>query len=106
MPARRVHCTNGETLDRSFTVLKPGGVLVSSVAMPDQVKAAQYRVEGVFFLVAVTADGLTRIADLFDSGHLTTNVGDVLPLAEARRAHEMLAGKTHKQGKIVLAVDA
>ncbi len=95
----------GKTLDRSFEVLKPGGVLVSSVAMPDQDKAAQHRVRGMFFLVAVTTEGLTRIADLIDSGQLSTNVGDVLPLAEARLAHEMLAGKPHKRGKIVLAVD-
>jgi len=96
----------GETLDRSFEVLKPGGVLVSSVTMPDRDKAAQRRVRGVFFLVAVTSEGLTRLADLFDSGQLTTNVGEVLPLAEARRAHEMLAGKPHKRGKIVLTVGA
>jgi len=95
----------GETLDRSFEVLKPGGVLVSSVAVPDQDKAAQHRVRGVFFLVAVTTAGLTKIADLVGSGQLTPNVGEVLPLSEARRAHEMLAGKPHKRGKIVLAVD-
>ena len=95
----------GETLDRSFEVLKPGGILVSSVATPDQGKAAQYRVRGVFFLVAVTTAGLTRIADLLDSGQLTANVGEVLPLVEARLAHEMLAGKPHKRGKVVLAVD-
>jgi D-arabinose 1-dehydrogenase-like Zn-dependent alcohol dehydrogenase len=32
--------------------------------------------------------------------------GDVLPLSDARVAHEMLAGKPHKPGKIVLAIDA
>jgi len=96
----------GETLNRSFEVLKPGGVLVSSVAMPDQDKAAQHRVRGVFFLVAVTTAGLTGIADLIDSGQLTPNIGEVLPLSEARRAHAMLAGKPHKRGKVVLAVDA
>ncbi|HVY54737.1 MAG TPA: hypothetical protein VHC46_03180 [Thermodesulfobacteriota bacterium] len=31
-----------------------------------------------------------------------TNVGEVLPLTDARLAHEMLAGKPHKRGKIVL----
>jgi NADPH:quinone reductase-like Zn-dependent oxidoreductase len=96
----------GETLDRSFEVLKLGGVLVSSVSMPEQEKAARHGVRGVFFLVAVTSEVLTRIADLLDSGQLTTNVGEVLSLAEARLAHEMLAGKPHKAGKIVLAVGA
>jgi NADPH:quinone reductase-like Zn-dependent oxidoreductase len=96
----------GEILDRSFAVLKPGGVLVSSVASPDPDKAARYRVRGVFFLVTVTTAGLTTLADLLEAGQLTTNVGEVLPLADARLAHEMLAGKPHKRGKIVLAVEA
>jgi NADPH:quinone reductase-like Zn-dependent oxidoreductase len=99
-----IDTVGGETLARSFEVIKPGGVLVSSVAIPDQDKAAQHRVRGIFFLVAVTSEGLKRIADLFDSGQLATNVGEVLPLAKARLAHEMLAGKPHKRGKIVLAV--
>lgn len=96
----------GEVLERSFEVLRSGGVLVSSVAMPDEAKAAQHHVRGVFFLVAVTTSGLTGIADRFDSGRLATHVGEVLPLTEARRAHMMLAGKPHKRGKIVLSVDA
>jgi NADPH:quinone reductase-like Zn-dependent oxidoreductase len=96
----------GETLDRSFAVLKSGGVLVSSVAVPDQSKAEKHQVRGVFFLVAVTSGGLARIADLLQSGQLTTNVGEVLTLAEARLAHEMLAGKPHKRGKIVLVVNS
>lgn len=94
-----------ETLERFFEVLKPGGVLVSSVAMPDQDKAARYRVRGVFFLVSVNTEGLAKIANLLDSDRLTPNIGEVLPLAEARLAHEMLAGKPHKRGKIVLVVD-
>jgi NADPH:quinone reductase-like Zn-dependent oxidoreductase len=95
----------GETLDRSFAVLKAGGVLVSLVAMPDQEQAARRGVRAVFFLVKVTSEGLTKIGELLDSGQLTANVGDVLPLADARLAHEMLAGKPHKPGKIVLTVD-
>lgn len=94
----------GETLDRSFDVLKPGGILVSSAAMPDQDKASQRGVKALFFLVSVTTEGLNKIADLLESGKLATNVGEVLPLAEARLAHEMLAGKPHKRGKIILSV--
>jgi NADPH:quinone reductase-like Zn-dependent oxidoreductase len=39
------------------------------------------------------------------TGELRTRVGDVLPLTDAHVAHEMLAGKPHKRGKIVLRVD-
>ncbi len=90
----------GENQERSFEILKPGGVLVSSVSLPDQRKCKQHQIKGVFFLVAVTTQGLTRIASLFDSKQLTTNVGEVLPLAEARRAHEMLAGQPHNVARL------
>jgi len=95
----------GDTQDRSFAVLKPGGVLVSSVAEPDQQTAARRHVQARFFLVDVSSKRLQELAALIDAGDLTTSVGDVLPLAEARTAHEMLAGKPHKRGKIVLRVD-
>lgn len=94
----------GETQDRSFAFLKPGGVLVSAVSTPDREKAARYGVRALFFLVEVTSRRLEEIAALIEAGDLRTNVGDVLPLAEARLAHEMLAGKPHKPGKIVLTV--
>jgi NADPH:quinone reductase-like Zn-dependent oxidoreductase len=35
---------------------------------------------------------------------LKPRVGTVLPLDEARKAHEMLGGAPHKKGKIILRV--
>jgi len=78
---------------------------VSSVAEPNQQTATRHNVRALFFLVDVSSRGLEQLAALIDAGDLTTSVGDVLPLAEARTAHEMLAGKPHKRGKIVLRVD-
>ncbi|HZA35550.1 MAG TPA: NADP-dependent oxidoreductase [Vicinamibacterales bacterium] len=95
----------GDTQDRSFSVLKRGGALVSAVSAPDQQKALQHDVRALFFLVDVSTRRLEQIATLFEAGELRTRVGDVLPLGDARVAHEMLAGKPHKRGKIVLAVD-
>ena len=95
----------GKTQERSFSVLKRAGILVSSVSRPDPQKAAERLVRGVFFLVEVTSARLERIGQLFDTGKLIATVGDVLPLADFRTAHEMLDGKAHKRGKIVLAVD-
>ena len=90
----------GETQLRSFRVLKPGGILVSVISPPPQ--RAGFR--AAFFLVDVTATRLDTLARLFDSRKLTTNVGTVLPLEEARSAHEMLGGAPHKRGKIVLTM--
>jgi len=47
----------GDTQDRSFAVLTPGGVLVSSVAEPDQQTAARRNMHALFFLVDVRPPG-------------------------------------------------
>jgi Amidase len=57
-----------------------------------------------FFLVEVTTARLDRITDVFDRGQSTARVGAVLPLEQARTAHEMLGGVPHSRGKSVLNV--
>jgi NADPH:quinone reductase-like Zn-dependent oxidoreductase len=94
----------GETLKRSFAVVKKGGVVVSSADEPSQDDAKRRGVRAMFFIVDVTTARLNEIAALFDLGVLHARIGDVLPLAEARTAHLMLAGARHKPGKIVLDV--
>jgi NADPH:quinone reductase-like Zn-dependent oxidoreductase len=95
----------GDTRVQSLTVLKPGGILVSVVTspMPDDA-AARARVKTAFFFVDVTTDRLNIITQLFETKKLTPQVGTVLPLADARTAHHMLAGEPHARGKIVLKV--
>ena len=88
----------GETQLRSFRVLKPGGILVSVISPPPQPPGFR----ATFFLADVTATRLGTLARLIDNRKLTAEVGSVLPLEEARTAHEMLAGAPHKRGKIVL----
>jgi NADPH:quinone reductase-like Zn-dependent oxidoreductase len=101
-----IDTVGGDAQRRSFAVLKTGGVLVSSVSAPDAEEAAKRGVRAMFMLVNVTSENLTRIADMFESRELTACVGTVLPLTEARLAHEMLDGKQPRpRGKIVLAVD-
>lgn len=94
----------GESVERWMAALKPGGKCVSAVALPDTQKAGRPDVEAQFFYVAVTTAGLTEIAARLQSGTLSATVGEILPLAEARTAHEMLAGRPHTRGKIVLRV--
>jgi NADPH:quinone reductase-like Zn-dependent oxidoreductase len=88
----------GETQHRSFHVLKPAGMLVSSVSPPPQTEGFR----SVFFLVDVTAARLDTLARLFDSRTLIPEVETVLPFDEVRKAHDMLAGAPHKRGKILL----
>jgi NADPH:quinone reductase-like Zn-dependent oxidoreductase len=95
----------GDVQARSYAVMRPGGVLVSSAARPDPALAATHAVEARFFLVAVTTGVLTALGSLMSRGELRVQVGEVVPLADARRAHDMLAGRPHRLGKIVLTVD-
>ena len=102
-----IDLVGGEVQQRSFSVLKRGGTLVSAVSPPDQVAAERHGVRAMFFLVDVTTSHLARIAEMIDAGELTTNVGTVLPLVHARRAHEMLEGsRPRPRDKIVLSVGA
>jgi NADPH:quinone reductase-like Zn-dependent oxidoreductase len=95
----------GETLTRSFQVLRRGGKLISTVSEPDQDRAKHHGVNAAFFLVEVTTERLRSIAELIDRGELKTRVGAVLPLADARGAHMMLEGsRSRPRGKIVLSV--
>jgi NADPH:quinone reductase-like Zn-dependent oxidoreductase len=94
----------GETLDRSYGVLKRAGMLVSSAAQPSQQKAEHHGVRALFFLVQITTERLRQIAELIDGGELKTEVGEVLWLEEARQGHEMLEGAPHRRGKIVIKV--
>ena len=93
----------GDTQERSFKALKKGGILVSIVQPPSQELATKYGVRALFYGAHPSSSDLTEIAKLIDSGKGRTVVETVLPLAEARRAHE-LSETGHARGKIVLRV--
>jgi NADPH:quinone reductase-like Zn-dependent oxidoreductase len=94
----------GETRARSVGIIKPGGILVSVVSEPLPAADTLGDIRAVFFLVEVTTERLDRLRELFDAGRLVTRVGTVLPLDQARTAHEMLGGAPHKPGKILLSI--
>jgi NADPH:quinone reductase-like Zn-dependent oxidoreductase len=96
----------GDTQKRSLRVLKPGGILVSVVSPVPETAEKSYGARAAYFYVDVTTARLNEITELFDSGRLVTHVGTVLPLEEARIAHEMLGGAQHNRGKIVLSIAA
>jgi NADPH:quinone reductase-like Zn-dependent oxidoreductase len=91
----------GDTQERSFKALKKGGILVSIVQPPSQEQAAKYGVRALFYGGHPSSSNLAEIARLIDARKVKTVVETVLPLAEARRAHE-LSQSGHARGKIVL----
>ncbi len=94
----------GETQERSFAVLKKGGVLVSTLNLPSAEKAAAHGVRAMRFIVEESSSELTEIAALIDAGKVKPSVAKTFPLREAAAAQQFLE-QGPVQGKVVLIVD-
>ena len=88
----------GPTLQRSWSVLKPGGRLVTVAASGEQ--TTDERIRAAYFIVEPSRTQLAEIAQLIEGSALRPVVNEVFPLAEARQAYQ------HKpvRGKVVLRV--
>jgi NADPH:quinone reductase-like Zn-dependent oxidoreductase len=93
----------GETQERSFDVLKKGGILVSIAQPPDQEIAKAAGVRAVIFLSHPDGATLAEISKLVDAGKLKPTVSKTYALSDAVQAHEQIETK-HTKGKIVFAV--
>jgi NADPH:quinone reductase-like Zn-dependent oxidoreductase len=102
-----IDTVGGPTQDQLLSLAKPGGIFVSVVSPPNARLAQLYRLRSDYFIVDVNSVQLARLADMLEARELVTSVGTVLSLAEARAAHEMLAGeRPRSRGKIVLRTGA
>src|ERR1700720_3852309 len=93
----------GETQERSWSVLKKGGVLVSLVQPPSEEKAKELGVRAAIIGEQPNGAQLAEIAKIIEAGKLAPVIDRILPLSEARRAHE-LSQSGHTHGKIALRV--
>jgi NADPH:quinone reductase-like Zn-dependent oxidoreductase len=90
----------GETLLRSWDVLRPGGKVVTIAASSEQTTSD--RVRDAFFIVEPSRPQLEEVARSIDAGALRVLVGAELPLAEAQAAYR----QKPPHGKVVLRVVA
>lgn len=93
----------GEVQERSWQVVKPGGMLVSVVSPPSEEQAAAHHCRSAYVFIQPRADWLTEMAQLIDAGQVKTIVDAVLPLSQAAEAHQ-LSQSGHTRGKIVFQV--
>ncbi|HEY9155196.1 MAG TPA: zinc-binding dehydrogenase, partial [Opitutaceae bacterium] len=99
-----VDLIGGDTQRKSWQVLKDGGRIVSVLEQPSKEEAARKHAKAVVFMAEPKAEQLKAIAQLFNDGKVSVAVSKVLPLEDAREAHETLEHE-HSQGKVVLSVD-
>ena len=93
----------GDTQQRSWQTLKPGGILVSIVQPPSAEEAAKHGARLAFIGASSSVDDLNEIAKLIDSGKVKPTVSTVLPLHEVKDGHTLSEG-LHTRGKIVMKV--
>ncbi|MFD5813285.1 NADP-dependent oxidoreductase [Streptomyces sp. NPDC127038] len=91
----------GDVQDRSWKVLRPGGVLVSVVEPPRPPEGVDAR--AVFFVVEPDRAGLEELNALVEEGRLIPQVDRIVPLESAPGAYAALE-REHRRGKIVLRV--
>jgi len=93
-----------DTQQRSWSLLKPGGILLSTVQAPSEEIAANHGVrQQMIASWPPIGPTLTEVARLVDNGQIKPVVSLVLPLEDIRRAHTLIEGR-HARGKIALQV--
>jgi NADPH:quinone reductase-like Zn-dependent oxidoreductase len=92
----------GETLQRSWGVLKPGGRMITIAANSET--TTDNRVKQAFFVVEPNHEQLIRIGDLLESGELHPVVDTVLPLTRASAAYSGEVRERRERGKLVVEV--
>lgn len=93
-----------ETQQRSWQVLKPGGMLVSTIQAPSQEEADAHGVrQGMVYASPPIGKVLSEVAEMVDAGRIKPHVSTVLPLEEVATAHQMIEGR-HTRGKLVIRV--
>lgn len=99
-----IDTVGGQTLDRSFGVLRRDGRLVTLSAPPPPGRADEFGVTATFFIVTADRGQLTELAELVDRGRLHVEIARTFPLAEGREAFESGSRPGRRAGKTVLLV--
>ncbi|WP_207479919.1 NADP-dependent oxidoreductase [Arenibaculum pallidiluteum] len=94
---------SGETRERSWAVLRKGGILVSSLGQPDEAKAAAHGVRASGYVAQPDAAALAEIGRLIDDGAVRVTVARTFPFERVGAAQDALE-HGHLRGKVVLTM--
>jgi NADPH:quinone reductase-like Zn-dependent oxidoreductase len=93
----------GDTLTRSYGVVKKGGIIVSIVDDPDGKELTAHEIRGTSLRATPKAEVMDELARLLEAKKLMPMVSQALPLTDVVKAQEQIASR-HTVGKIVLIV--
>jgi NADPH:quinone reductase-like Zn-dependent oxidoreductase len=102
-PDAIVDLVGGETLARSYAVVRSGGVLATTVQPIDEAAAKRAGIRAVHVVMHRNAADLAELAKLVERGALKPRLAQTLSLTQAKQAQELSeSGRTH--GKVILKV--
>lgn len=91
----------GGTYEKSFKVLRKGGIIVSMLEQPNQELMKRYGVSAIGQFTQVNSERLSRVAELAEKRVIKVHVDKIFPLEQAGEALEFLQ-TGHPRGKVVL----
>jgi NADPH:quinone reductase-like Zn-dependent oxidoreductase len=94
----------GETLERSWNVLKESGRMITIVSEVEG--SDDPRLKKAFFIVEPNQAQLVEVAKELDAGKLRTFVKATVPLEEAEQAYQGGLSRKPEPGKVVVVVKA
>lgn len=93
----------GETQERSLSVVKQGGKIITTVMPEYQQQAKEKHIQLEGFTALSEAADLEKIAGLIDEGKVRPVIAEIIDLEDVRRA-EQISRQGHPRGKIVVKV--
>jgi NADPH:quinone reductase-like Zn-dependent oxidoreductase len=99
-----IDTVGGETLDRSFGVLRRGGRLITIAGNPPAGKADEYGITATFFVFTPNRGQLEELAALVEGGRLNVAIAETFPLDRGREAFESGQRQQRRAGKTVIVV--
>ncbi len=93
----------GQTYERSFKVLKKGGIIVSMLEQPNKGLMDQHGVKAIAQFTQITGDRLSKLAELVDKDVIKLHGDKTFQLDQTGEAlHYLQTG--HPRGKVVIEV--
>jgi len=92
-----------DTLERSYAVVKKGGIIVSIVDEPKQSALDARGIRGVALRCEPKAEVMQELSRLMETQKLKPIVSQTFPLTEVTKAQDQIATR-HTRGKIALVV--
>ncbi len=100
-----VNLTGAETLEKSYHVVKKGGILTSTNGVPDMEKAAAMGIEANYTMGMVSQEDMAEILKLYQEGKVKLTVSKTYPfdLESVKKAHTEFE-KGPNQGKRLIII--